>query len=124
MRLVHSALLAVLAMTGLPSVAQAEIALVMVEQPGCIYCRKWDNEIAAKYPLTDEGKAAPLTRIQLHAPLPEGMIFDRGIAFTPTFVLVDDGVEQGRIEGYPGEDFFWALLGQLIAERKASEING
>ena len=32
----------------------------------------------------------------------------------PTFVLVEDGRELGRIEGYPGEDFFWGLLGKLL----------
>jgi hypothetical protein len=27
-----------------------------------------------------------------------------------------DGVEAGRIEGYPGEDFFWPLLADMIAK--------
>jgi hypothetical protein len=121
MRVIRLTLLAaILAMTGLPSAAVAELALVMVQQPGCVYCLKWDTEISAKYPFTDEGMAAPLTRIQLHEPLPEGMVFDRPVAFTPTFVLVDDGIEMGRIEGYPGEDFFWALLGQMIDAQKSS----
>ena len=35
----------------------------------------------------------------------------RGIIYTPTFVLVDDGEEVGRITGYAGEEFFWGLLG-------------
>ncbi len=38
--------------------------------------------------------------------------------FTPTFVLFDDGREIGRIEGYPGEDFFWGLLQNLVPEPK------
>lgn len=120
MRMIRSAVLFFAAMV-LPVAASAELLLVMVEQPGCIYCRKWDKEIAAKYPLTDEGKAAPLTRIQLRAPLAEGMVFDRPAVFTPTFVLVDDGVEVGRIEGYPGEDFFWGLLGQMLIAQRTGE---
>jgi hypothetical protein len=40
----------------------------------------------------------------------------RPISFTPTFVLVEDGRELARIEGYPGEDFFWGLLGMLLEE--------
>jgi hypothetical protein len=36
------------------------------------------------------------------------------VRFTPTFVLVDEGREIGRIEGYPGEDFFWGLLERLL----------
>ncbi|MBL3206218.1 thioredoxin family protein, partial [Klebsiella pneumoniae] len=33
--------------------------------------------------------------------------------YTPTFILVDGGREIGRIEGYPGADFFWGLLERL-----------
>ena len=36
------------------------------------------------------------------------------IVYTPTFVLMDGGREIGRIVGYPGEDFFWSLLGELV----------
>ena len=35
------------------------------------------------------------------------------IRYTPTFVLARDGREVGRIEGYPGDSFFWALLDKL-----------
>ena len=30
--------------------------------------------------------------------------------------LVDDGRELSRIEGYPGEDFFWGLLEMMLTE--------
>ncbi|MDX5356250.1 MAG: thioredoxin family protein [Rhodobacterales bacterium] len=99
----------------------AELQLLMFEQPGCIYCARWNAEIAPQYPLTDEGKAAPLRRLQLREPLPADLALDRPAAFTPTFVLVADGVEAGRIEGYPGEDFFWPLLARLIAAVPAGE---
>ena len=36
-------------------------------------------------------------------------------------MLLDDGREVGRIEGYPGEDFFWFLLGELIDGVKLAE---
>lgn len=92
-------------------------ALLMFEQPGCFYCAQWNAEIAPKYPLTDEGKAAPLRRLQLRAAVPEDITLTRPVTFTPTFVLVSGGREVDRIEGYPGEDFFWPLLGQMLASR-------
>ncbi|MFN4156159.1 MAG: thioredoxin family protein [Paracoccaceae bacterium] len=98
-----------------PAVA-SELELLMVEQPGCIYCAAWDAEIAPQYPLTDEGKAAPLVRQQLHAALPDGVVLRSPPVFTPTFVLLHNGEETGRIEGYPGEDFFWPLLAGLIEQ--------
>ena len=91
-----------------------DLTLYMVEQPGCIYCARWDEEVGDAYHLTAEGKAAPLQRIQLRDPLPEGVTFDRKAVFTPTFVLVRDGQELERLEGYPGEDFFWGLLGVML----------
>lgn len=93
----------------------AELRLVMFEQPGCVYCDRWNTEIAPQYPLTDEGKAAPVRRLQLREPLPPGLELARPVTFTPTFVLTADDVEAGRLEGYPGEDFFWPLLAGLIA---------
>lgn len=94
----------------------ADTKLIMVEEHGCIWCDRWNEEISDIYPKTAEGKAAPLHRIDIHAARPDGITFARGLHFTPTFVLVVDGGEVARIEGYPGEDFFWGLLGQMLTK--------
>ena len=91
-----------------------EIELLMFEQPGCVYCAQWNAEIAPIYELAPEGQAAPLHRVLLSDSLPEGVEIDRPVTFTPTFVLTLDGIEQDRIEGYPGEHFFWPLLQRMI----------
>jgi hypothetical protein len=93
----------------------AQPQLVMIEEDGCIWCARWDAEISSIYPKTPEGQAAPLRRIDLRAPRPDDLTFTRSLTFTPTFVLMVDGVETSRIEGYPGEDFFWGLLGQMLS---------
>ena len=77
-------------------------------------CARWNEEIAPIYPKTPEGRAAPLQRLDVHDAPPETLQFARSLHFTPTFVLMVDGVEASRIEGYPGEDFFWGLLGQML----------
>ncbi|MAM60301.1 thioredoxin family protein [Maritimibacter sp. UBA3975] len=102
-----------LALAALPALAAD---LVMVEQPGCAYCRQWDTEVSEEYPKTDEGRAAPLVRVQLRDVQAGDTAYDfaRPVNFTPTFVLVEDGAELARIEGYPGEDFFWGLLGMML----------
>lgn len=101
--------------------AQAEgLRLIMVEQVGCIYCARWDSELSEIYPKTPEGRAAPLQRIDLRDQPPEGVTFLRRVQFTPTFVLVRDGQELARIEGYPGEDFFWGLLGVMVTKAGVS----
>lgn len=92
--------------------------LVMFERAGCVWCARFDTEIAPLYGRTEEGHAAPLRRVDVGHPLPADLArIDPG-PFTPTFVVVHDGREIGRIRGYPGEDFFFGLLARILLEAK------
>lgn len=91
-----------------------DLRLVMVEQPGCAYCAAWNDQIAPAYANTAEGKFAPLQRADLHMGPPEGVTYARRVNFTPTFILIDDGAEIARMEGYVGENFFWPVFAQLL----------
>ena len=110
--------LLVLAVTLLvsPLALRAEMTLLMAEEDGCMWCARWDSEISGTYPKTQEGNAAPLRRVDIHETLPDGITLKRPLHYTPTFVLLDNGQEVGRIEGYPGEDFFWGLLGVMLRD--------
>jgi len=101
---------------------RAEAAsLVMVEQEYCEFCEAWNADIGVIYNKTAEGKRAPLRRIDIFDPLPDDLKFIKGLIYTPTFVLVDDGREIGRIRGYPGEDFFWGLLQKMLEKLPAKK---
>jgi len=91
--------------------------LIMVDRAGCPYCIAWKEQIGPAYPNTDLGKFAPLRIVDLRDGAPEGVTFARPALFTPTFILIEDGQELGRIEGYPGEDFFWGLLEIMLKEK-------
>ena len=56
--------------------------------------------------------------------MPPDLAFIDMERLTPLFVLVDRGHEIGRIRGYPGEDFFWGLLGALMKKLDASATGG
>lgn len=103
----------ILLITIFPSAALSETYLLMAEESGCYWCARWNKEISHIYPKTAEGKAAPLKRYDLHNDAPEEELASR-VHYTPTFILIKDNVEIGRIEGYPGEDFFWGLLAQML----------
>jgi len=96
-------------------------SLIMVEQKYCEYCETWNADIGVIYNKTAEGKRAPLRRIDIFDPLPGDLSFLTGLVFTPTFVLVDDGKEIGRVLGYASEDFFWGLLQKLLEKLPADE---
>ena len=88
--------------------------LLMFEQPGCPWCRRWNEDVGPGYAKTPEGAAAPLRRLQL-GETPPGVTLKQSVRVTPTFVVVDDhGREVGRITGYPGPDFFYGMLAPLL----------
>ena len=100
----------------LPAQAQApafagRTTLVMVDAIDCAYCRKWDREVSQGFAKSAEGRTAPLTRIRKGDARLAGIT---GLAYTPTFILVVNGREAGRIVGYAGADFFWGELGAII----------
>lgn len=109
-RIAMIAACALAATTGIGRAAE----LVMFEQAGCVWCARWNKEIGPAYSKSDEGKRAPLRRIDIHEPLPDDLATIRVERFTPTFVLVDDGREIGRMRGYTGDQFFWFLLDEML----------
>ena len=112
MRFVATVLATILALLPAPSAGAAE--LVMFEQKSCVWCQRFDREIAPAYDKTAEGQRAPLRRVDIAGPVPADLAFIKRERFTPVFVLIDQGREFGRIRGYPGDIFFWGLLANLI----------
>jgi hypothetical protein len=105
-----SALVAIVILTGAADAAE----LVMVRRDGCPYCERWDREIGPIYAKTEIGRRAPIRMINLSRE--RNLPFQHGpIIFTPTFVLVENGREAGRMEGYTGDEFFWVRLANLLA---------
>ena len=89
--------------------------LIMVEQQGCYYCLEWKDQLGHIYPKTPEGKFAPLKTIDItEVDKIKGLQSD--VIFTPTFVLMENDKELGRLEGYSSEDFFWELLEVILKE--------
>ena len=93
--------------------------LVLFETEGCPWCLAWDAEVGVIFHKTAEGRAAPLRRIDIGDPRPTALAALPDIIYTPTFVLMDGGREVGRIVGYPGEDLFWGLFGELLGRLPA-----
>ena len=107
----------VLALTAGGGGALADTRLLMVEDQGCPFCRQFRAEILPGYARNPQGRAAPLTRVDIDGPWPNGLALDRRPQVTPTFILLDDGREVARIEGYPGRDGFWPMLGDMLQQR-------
>jgi thioredoxin-related protein len=93
--------------------------LVMFDSPACEWCELWEEEVGVIYHKTDEGAVAALRRVSIHDDIPEDLKGIKKARYTPTFVLLSNGREMGRINGYPGEDNFWFLLGNMIKKMES-----
>jgi len=83
---------AVLALSFVSALPLEAAELVLVEQLGCEWCKRWNEEIAPIYPKTTEGAHAPLRRVDLQE-MPRDLSVTRRVNFTPTFLIVEDGRE-------------------------------
>lgn len=104
--------LASLLAIGASSAGTIAAELLMVRQPGCSWCLLWDKEIGAIYPASEEGRFAPLRHVDLRDKLPA--FVSQSATMTPTFILIENDREVGRITGYPGESFFWEMLSDIL----------
>ncbi len=98
-------------------IATAPAVLVMIGDPGCPYCARWEREVAPGYIASEDGKLVPLVRRYRHAP---DIAFIERVVFSPTFVLLVRGREIGRIVGYGGADLFWMQMAALIEDARAA----
>lgn len=92
--------------------------LVMFFRTGCVWCERWDRDVGKVYDKTAEAKSLPLRRVDIMTERTGGIALKEPVRFTPTFIVVDQGREIGRITGYAGEDAFWGLLASHAAKIK------
>ncbi|WP_333832875.1 hypothetical protein [Rubrimonas sp.] len=120
-----AALLSLLLLLSAPPMLRAEgpqdiaapdggLRLVMIEREGCVWCKRWKAEIGPIYAATEEGRRAPLRIVDVTRGWPAELAAYAPERMTPSFLLLRGTEEIGRIRGYPGEDFFWGLLGQML----------
>lgn len=123
MKALSSRMLVATLMLGLSGMAASaqELRLLMIEQTGCYVCAAFNRDVAPAYENSPEGQVAPLVHADLRGPLPEGVTLTSRPFVTPTFVLLGpDGVERGRLIGYPGDDFFWPYINEMIDDARSN----
>jgi len=99
-----------------PGLAVAETRLVMVTSDHCPFCRAWERDVGAVYDKYPYAGDLPLTRIEIGAPLPEGLALTAPVIGTPTFIVLRDGREIDRQRGYDDAEMFWWWLSDHVSE--------
>lgn len=86
------------------------LQLVVMEADGCIYCSLFRRDVLPSYQVSERGKDMPVRFLDVNDVPKTGIELQSPIDILPTFVIVKDNHEIGRIPGYMGpEDFFHSI---------------
>ncbi len=84
--------------------------LVYVFSDQCVFCKAWERDVERLYGDTEYAKRAPLFKIDISLFSKHFTDVTPKVSGTPTFILMNENDEVGRIVGYKNRDmFFWAL---------------
>jgi thioredoxin-related protein len=90
--------------------ATTNFQLLVMEAEGCIYCTIFRRDVLPSYEVSERGKELPVRFIDVNDVDKAGITLQSPIDILPTFVVVKDNRELGRIPGYMGpEDFFHSI---------------
>lgn len=93
-----------------PMPPPGNLQLVVMEAPGCIYCTIFRRDVLPSYEVSERGKEMPVRFVDVNDVEQAGIGLQSPIDILPTFVVIKDNREVGRIPGYMGpEDFFHSI---------------
>lgn len=91
------------------------LQLVVMEAPGCIYCTIFRRDVLPSYEVSERGKEMPVRFIDVNDVEQSGIGLDAPIDILPTFVVIRDNHEVGRIPGYMGPENFYHSINYLLS---------
>ena len=90
--------------------------LVMITSSHCPWCEAFEDDVGKGYDRTEEALIYPLRRHDFYKAMPDDLVHLTPATMTPTFIVVRDGLEVGRIIGYPGAELFWWRFSEFTAQ--------
>lgn len=98
--------------------------LVVVSATNCAYSTFFARDVAPAYEQTTLAARAPLRWLNVKSPRLARLGLARPVVVTPTVLLVVEGREAARIEGYPGPENFLALVAAMLRDAQAATGDG
>ena len=106
----------VLMFVALPHIGIAGTSLIMVTSEYCPFCKAWEHDVGVVYNKSSYAQILPLTRVNMGSPIPEGVVLQKPVVGTPTFLIIRDGQEIDRQRGYQDEEIFYWWLSEHTAK--------
>ena len=99
-----------------PTASAAE--LVYVEWKDCGYCKVFNRQMAWAYASSSIGRKIPLRRVDILRRWPADLKRVNRPFYTPVFILVENGREVGRFDGYTSRQGFTSNVQRLLQRRQ------
>jgi len=91
------------------------LELVVLEAPGCTYCGLFRRDVLPSYQASERAKDMPIRFVDINDKAADALGLDAPIDIVPTFVVLKNNHEVGRIPGYTGPEFFFHTINNLLA---------
>lgn len=101
-----------------PPPTSSNLEMVVLEVDGCIYCNVFRKQMQPNYEASKQGRAVPLRFIDIndHEKLAK-LGLTQPVGIVPTFVILENNSEIGRIPGYMGHHDFFRAIDHILAGR-------
>ncbi|MCH9808358.1 MAG: thioredoxin family protein [Alphaproteobacteria bacterium] len=95
----------------------ANLQLVVLEVPGCIYCGIFRRQLLPNYKASKQGRKVPVRFVDLNDPALGEIGLTQPVGVVPTFVVLENNQEIGRIPGYVSHHDFFKAIDHILAGR-------
>ena len=92
-----------------------KLELVVMESPGCSYCDIFRRDVLPAYEASERGKELPVRFVDVNDAATAKLELQTPVDIVPTFVIVKDNKEIGRIPGYVGPENFYHAINYLLS---------
>ena len=93
----------------------SNIELVVMEAPGCIYCTVFRRDVLPAYQASERAKDVPIRFLDVNDAAVNALGLDEPVNIVPTFVVLKDNREVGRVPGYVGPEAFFHTINYLMS---------
>ncbi|MGE0055477.1 MAG: thioredoxin fold domain-containing protein [Hyphomicrobium sp.] len=98
-----------------PASQNDNMELVVMEAPGCIYCTLFRRDVLPAYESSPKAKELPIRFVDINDEAADALGIDYPVDIVPTFVVLKNNKEVGRIPGYTGPEFFFHTINYLLS---------
>lgn len=96
----------------------ARLALIVIETPGCFYCRLFRRDVRPAYEASSHAREVPMRFVDLKMARARRLALRRPVEVLPTVVVFRGGREVSRIAGYLPPRKFVRAINYLLSRTR------